>query len=80
MNEDEGLSSIFDGGFNGAARSEMYRSWVAPDLFPHERPAQIQNWPKEDLEMFCGIYTPIREWEIQVTENYPQRIIRGVNV
>lgn len=48
------LRSVFDGSFNGAARSEMYRAQVAPELFPHEKPMLIDNWPAEDREMYCG--------------------------
>lgn len=51
----EGFDNIFDSGFNGAARSEMYRSWVAPELFPHEKPARLPNWHSEDLWAYCGI-------------------------
>lgn len=45
---------IFDGEFNGAARSEMYRSQIVPDLFPHEAPMLLENWTQEDLEMYVG--------------------------
>jgi hypothetical protein len=48
------IRSIFDASFNGAPRSEMYRSWVTPELFPHEKRALVENWPDDDLEMFCG--------------------------
>lgn len=50
------MNNIFDGTFNGAARSAMYRSWVVADLAPDERPAMIQNWSDEEKEAFCGIY------------------------
>ena len=50
------MNHIFDSKFNGMARSEMYRSWLTPDLFPHERPACVWNWSEEDREMYCGIY------------------------
>ncbi|WP_016895800.1 hypothetical protein [Mycobacteroides abscessus] len=53
------MENIFDGSFNGAARSEMYRAQVVPDLFPHERPMRIENWSSLDREMYCGgVYTP----------------------
>lgn len=45
---------IFDPLFNGMPRSEMYRAQVVPELFPHEKPMLIGNWPQEDLEMFVG--------------------------
>lgn len=48
------LDNIFDGGFNGAARSEMYRAQVAPDLFPHEKPMRVENWDEQDQIMYCG--------------------------
>jgi hypothetical protein len=48
------IKDLFDSGFNGAARSEMYRAQLFPDLFPHEKPMLIHNWSKDDLEMFCG--------------------------
>lgn len=49
------LHNIFDSTFNGMARSELYRSYVVPDLFPYEKPARLQNWLAEDLEAYCGI-------------------------
>lgn len=45
---------MFDGSFNGMPRSELYRSQVAPELFPHEKPMRLENWPKEDLEAYVG--------------------------
>ena len=47
-------NSIFDGWFNGSARSELYRSQVAPELFPHEKPMLLDNWTDTDKEMYCG--------------------------
>ncbi|AEJ95082.1 hypothetical protein SEA_GRUUNAGA_55 [Mycobacterium phage Gruunaga] len=53
------MIDLFDGGFNGAPRSEMYRAQVAPELFPNEKPMLIGNWPQDDLEMYVGgSYTP----------------------
>ncbi|MDP7733681.1 hypothetical protein [Mycobacterium paragordonae] len=46
--------NVFDGSFNGAPRSEMYRAQVTPELFPHEKPMLVENWPAEDLEAYCG--------------------------
>lgn len=46
--------NVFDGSFNGAARSEMYRALAFPELFPHEKPMLVSNWPAEDLEAYCG--------------------------
>jgi len=52
-------SNIFDAKFNGMGGSEMYRALIAPDLFPHEKPMLVDNWPAEDREMYCGgEYTP----------------------
>lgn len=48
------MNHLFDSWFNGAARSELYRSQVVPELFPHEKPMLINNWPSDDLEMFVG--------------------------
>ena len=54
--EDGGfVSGIFDGALNGAARIDMYRSWVHPDLYPKERQPVLQNWSPEDLWAYCGI-------------------------
>ena len=48
------MNNLFDGFFNGAARSEMYRAEISPDLFPYEKPMLIDNWSAEDREMYCG--------------------------
>ena len=48
------MRSIFDEDFNGMARSEMYRALLVPDLFPHENPMLLHNWPRQDLEMYVG--------------------------
>lgn len=48
------MNFIFDATFNGMARSEMYRSQAFPELFPHEQPMLIGNWPAEDLESYVG--------------------------
>lgn len=45
---------IFDSKFNGMGGSEMYRSQVSPDLFPHQKPMLIHQWSDEDRELFCG--------------------------
>lgn len=50
------MNHIIDPGFTGSPRSEMYRSWVYPDIFVNERPAVLANWSDEDLEVYCGIY------------------------
>jgi hypothetical protein len=53
------MNNLFDGQFNGLARGTMYRSWVFPDISLEERPAVLQNWCQDDLEMFCGgAHTP----------------------
>lgn len=52
------IESVFDPSFNGSPRSEMYRALSFPDLFPHERPMLIENWPAADREAYCGgVYT-----------------------
>lgn len=49
------MDSIFDAGFNGAARSELYRAQVVPELFPHGGGRMlIENWPQQDLEAYVG--------------------------
>jgi len=45
---------IMDDTLNGMGRSEMYRALISPDLFPHEKPMLIYNWPAVDREMYCG--------------------------
>lgn len=35
-------------------RNDLYRSFVAPELYPEERPARIENWSAQDREMYCG--------------------------
>ena len=53
------MKSILDPEFNGMGGSELYRSQVVPEAFPHVRPFRLDNWPLQDLEMFCGgVYTP----------------------
>lgn len=47
-------SNIFDGTFNGMARSEMYRHQIVPDLFPHEKRMLIENWSEEERVAYCG--------------------------
>jgi hypothetical protein len=46
--------NVFDPVFNGMGRSEMYRAWITPELFPHEKPALLENWSIDDLQMFVG--------------------------
>ena len=49
------MNNIMDGQFNGMASSEFYRAQVFPELFPHEKPMLINNWPQDDLQMYCGV-------------------------
>ena len=46
--------NIIDPVFNGMGRSEMYRALIFPNIFPHEKPMLIENWSKQDREMYCG--------------------------
>jgi hypothetical protein len=46
--------NIMDPVFNGMGRSELYRSQLFPELFPHELPMLLHNWSRDDLEMYCG--------------------------
>jgi hypothetical protein len=49
---------VFDPGFIGQDRADMYRAAVFPELFD-EKPMLIQNWSAEDREAYCGgEYTP----------------------
>ena len=50
------MNNLFDSKFNGMGRSEMYRHQLTPELFPHEKEMLLENWSKDDLEMYCGIY------------------------
>lgn len=50
------MNSIFDSGMNGLPRSEMYRAWVVPELFPKEQQPRLENWSDDDLEAYCGVY------------------------
>jgi len=50
------MNDVFTGVMASAPRADMYRAWVAPDLFPNERQPVLKNWPAEDLEAYCGIY------------------------
>jgi len=46
--------NIFDPEFSGL---EMYRAWVMPEMYPNQPQPRLENWSKEDLEMYCGVYT-----------------------
>jgi len=48
------MHSILDEQFNGMGASEMYRAQLVPDVFPHQKRMLLENWPKQDLEMFVG--------------------------
>lgn len=50
-------NSIFDSTFNGMGCGEMYRAAVLPDLYPQQKPWRLENWPADELEYSCGIYT-----------------------
>lgn len=54
--DDFGLDNIFGSAFSQCARSDMYRAWVYPELYPNERQPVLSNWSVEDLEAYCGIY------------------------
>ncbi|AHG23835.1 hypothetical protein CH25_gp51 [Mycobacterium phage EagleEye] len=65
--------SVFDPTFNGMPGSELYRAEVVPDLFPHQKLMMLENWPQDDLEMYCGgVFTPGYEYK-----NVPRRFITG---
>ncbi|AIS73724.1 hypothetical protein SEA_PANAMAXUS_49 [Mycobacterium phage Panamaxus] len=46
--------NIMDATFNGMGGSELYRSLVAPDSFPDQKPMRIENWPEQERAMYCG--------------------------
>ena len=48
------MYNIMDTIFNHMPRSEFYRSQVFPELFPHEKPMLVDQWPAEDQLMWCG--------------------------
>ena len=48
------MMNIFDPEFSSIVRSDMYRAFVMPELFPGERPARIDNWSAEDRAAWCG--------------------------
>lgn len=58
------MNNIFDSTFNGMAHSEFYRAQVVPDVFPDQPRMLIENWPEEEREIWCGIYTPERRAEL----------------
>lgn len=62
-------NNIFDAAFNGMGRSEFYRHQITPDLFPHEKPMLIENWPVQDREEYCGG---------TYTKGYYPRLVKGV--
>lgn len=47
------VTNIFDVGAVIVA-GDMYRAWVAPDLYPNERQPRLENWHPEDLIATCG--------------------------
>lgn len=54
--ESGSLDSVFSPGFSSCVRSEMYRAWVYPEIYPEQPQPRLVNWHPEDLVMFCGIY------------------------
>lgn len=53
--EGEIFDSVFSSAFSSAPHADMYRAWVFPDLYPDEPQPRLNNWPDEDLWMYCGI-------------------------
>jgi hypothetical protein len=47
--------------FNHMPGSEFYRAQVFPELFPHEKPMLVDNWPLEDQIMWTGVSPEISE-------------------
>lgn len=48
------MHGIFDPLFSSLPHSEMYRSWVYPDIDPEQRQPVLKNWHTEDLAAYCG--------------------------
>jgi hypothetical protein len=46
------MHNIMDPLFNGMGGSEFYRAQIFPDLFPHQKQMMLENWSKQDLEMY----------------------------
>jgi hypothetical protein len=51
--------NIMDPLFNGMGGSELYRSELFPELWPHQKRMLIENWSRDDLEQYVGgVFTP----------------------
>lgn len=48
------VHNIFDSTFNGMPGSEMYRAELFPELFPHQKRMLVENWSRDDREMYVG--------------------------
>lgn len=56
--------NLFDGTFIGLASGNLYRSYVFPDLWPGHKQARLENWPEDEREIWCGVYSPERRQEL----------------
>ncbi|QIS05897.1 hypothetical protein F5X71_29525 [Nocardia brasiliensis] len=48
------MKDILDPELNGNGSIEMYRGWVHPDIYFDQKPALLDNWSDDDIEMYCG--------------------------
>jgi len=51
------VTNLMDIQYDDMPRVGMYRAALAPELYPGERPMLVWNWPRQDVEMFCGVVT-----------------------
>lgn len=48
------MASIFDSELSSVTRVDLYRSQVAPDLYPRERAMRVELWHPEDQAAYVG--------------------------
>ena len=46
------MAHLMDSTFFGMPGAEIYRAWVFPDTFTNGRPARLENWTQDDIEMY----------------------------
>lgn len=46
------MHNLLDPTFNGMAGSEMYRSQIFPELWPHQKRMMLENWSEDDIDMY----------------------------
>lgn len=60
------MSNIMDPEYNGMAASELYRSQVFPELFPHQKQMLVRNWSVDDIQMYVIPGSNYADWEIDL--------------